>query len=283
MIFVSTACVKVETISESVTTLAEVGFKNFELSGGTKYYTNYENDLLRLQDKYALNYQVHNYFPPSKKSFVLNLASMDDEICGQSIQLCKRAIRLSKKLGGMRYGVHAGFLMDIKPREAGKKIGYRQLSDRKKSLKRFSEGWKLINDEANGEITLYIENNVFSKTNSNTYKGRNPFLFADFAGYLELKDFVSFRPLLDLAHLKVSTNVLGLNFKEQIEKILPYTDYIHLSGNDGFHDQNMGISAETEMLAILKEHGIKDKNLTLEIYGNMDDLIEGYRILKEYA
>ena len=121
---------KVETISESVTTLAEVGFKNIELSGGTKYYTNYENDLLRLQDKYALNYQVHNYFPPSKKSFVLNLASMDDEICGQSIQLCKRAIRLSKKLGGMRYGVHAGFLIDIKPQEGGKKIGYRQLSDR---------------------------------------------------------------------------------------------------------------------------------------------------------
>ncbi len=280
MIFVSTACVKAETISESVITLAKVGFKNIELSGGTKYYANYENDLLRLQDKYALNYQVHNYFPPSEKPFVLNLASMDDEICGQSIQLCKRAIRLSKRLGGKRYGVHAGFLIDIKPQEAGKRIGYKQLSDRKESLKRFSEGWKLISDEADGEITLYIENNVFSKTNSNTYKGRNPFLFSDFAGYLELKEFVSFRPLLDLAHLKVSSNSLGLNFISEVNKILPLTNYIHISDNDDFHDQNNEIKYDSNVLTCLKNFNFNDKTIVIEVYATLQQVQSSYEIVK---
>ena len=61
MIYVSSACVKVRKIKDSVLALAEIGFRNIELSGGTKYYPEIERDLMYLQDKYELNYQVHNY------------------------------------------------------------------------------------------------------------------------------------------------------------------------------------------------------------------------------
>ena len=46
MIFVSTGCVKAKKIKDAISQLAKAGFKNIELSGGTKYYTDYENDLL---------------------------------------------------------------------------------------------------------------------------------------------------------------------------------------------------------------------------------------------
>jgi len=49
-----------------------------------------------------LNYLIHNYFPPPSKPFVLNLASLDDKLYKQSIDLCINAIKLSKNLGGNR-------------------------------------------------------------------------------------------------------------------------------------------------------------------------------------
>ena len=79
MIYISSSCVKNTKIKDSVEELATNGFKNIELSGGTEYYDNFENDLLELKDKYNLNYRCHNYFPPPKKHFVLNLASPNNE------------------------------------------------------------------------------------------------------------------------------------------------------------------------------------------------------------
>jgi sugar phosphate isomerase/epimerase len=282
MIFVSSSCVKANYIKESVSALAEAGFKNIELSGGTEYYTDFEIDLLRLRDKYDLNYLLHNYFPPPQNHFVINLASLDSEIYERSIAHCKTAIELSKKLGGRKYAIHAGFLLDIRKEEIGSKITYTGLNDSKKAVQKMKEAWKILINTADDQLELYLENNVYSETNKKTFLNNNPFLFSTYEGMLALKNQMEFKPLLDLAHLKVSSSVLGLNFKDQIEQIIPFTDYIHISGNDGFHDQNLGISDENIMIAMLKKHRIKDRTITLEIYGNMVDLIKGYELILDY-
>ena len=98
MIFVSSSCIKNKLIKSSVEELAINGFKNIELSGGTEYYDNFENDLLDLKDKYSLNYRCHNYFPPPKKHFVLNLASLDNISFNNSFEHLKNVISLSKNL-----------------------------------------------------------------------------------------------------------------------------------------------------------------------------------------
>ncbi len=283
MIYVSSSCIKANFIKESVSVLAEAGFRNIELSGGTEYCSDYEIVLLRLQDKYGLNYLVHNYFPPPQNHFVINLASLDRDIYEHSISHCKKAIELSKILGGDKYAIHSGFLIDIRKEEIGRKITYTDLYDSENAINKMKEAWRILKDAADDALELYLENNVFSLTNKKTFINKNPFLFSTSEGMFSLKKHMEFRPLLDLAHLKVSSYVLGLDFREQIEQILPYTDYLHLSGNDGFHDQNKGLADETQMLKTLKKYGIKDKTLTLEIYGNMDDLIEGYEMLNEYA
>ena len=51
MIYISTSCIKADTIKESVISIAKEGFKNIELSGGTKYYPSYETDLMELKNK----------------------------------------------------------------------------------------------------------------------------------------------------------------------------------------------------------------------------------------
>ncbi len=60
MIYVSSSCVKADTIQKAVLALVKEGFKNIELSGGTKYYDNFANDLLELKRRYNLNFLVHN-------------------------------------------------------------------------------------------------------------------------------------------------------------------------------------------------------------------------------
>jgi len=280
MIYVSSACVKARKIKDSVLALAETGFRNIELSGGTKYYPEIESDLMYLQDKYELNYQVHNYFPPPEKPFVLNLASLDDNIRERSIQLCKKAIKLSSKLGGKHYGVHAGFFIDLQPNEAGKKIKTKKISSRNHSFKNFAESWKIISEEADGKVTLYLENNVLSSTNAKTYFGRNPLMLTDYQSYLELKQHMNFKLLLDVAHLKVSANSLDMNFERELKYLLNESSYIHLSDNNGLQDQNKPFVNNSSLFKKLKNYNFLNKNITLEIYDDLEKIISSYDLIK---
>jgi len=279
MIYVSTACVRAETICKSIQVLAEEGFLNLELSGGTSYYDGYKRDLLHLQDKYSLHYLVHNYFPPPKEGFVLNLASLNDDLYEMSFQHCKRAIWLCKMLGSKKYAVHAGFLIDFLPAEAGKKISYRSMNDRHRALQRFCNAWKLLVEYAGESLTLYIENNVLSKTNAMTYRGDNPFLLTGVAGYNEIKDQLDFNLLLDFAHLKVSCTSLELDFQNQAKTLLSLTDYYHVSGNDGLHDQNLGVESDPDIKAVLATSDLSGKTMTLEVYNGIGSLHKSFDYL----
>lgn len=282
MIFVSSSCLKNNTIKQSVQELANEGYKNIELSGGTNLYEEYVEDLLDLKEKYNLNYLAHNYFPPPKKSFMLNIASLNDELFEKSVDHCLKAINLCKILGSKKYGVHAGFLIDFSPNEAGKKIAFRKINDRGSAIDRLSLAWKKITKAANNEVDLYIENNVYSKINYETYRGDNPFLLTDYDSYLELKEKINFKVLLDLAHLKVSCNTLNLDFSTQSNKLFQYTDYLHVSGNDGLSDQNYGIEDDASISSFFENKDLTDKTLTLEVYSGQDSIRESYKKLEKF-
>ena len=280
MIYVSSSCVKNNFIKESVLELVKEGYKNIEISGGTKYYDGYENDLLELKEKYELNYLVHNYFPPPKEPFILNIASLNNELYQKSIDHCLRAVKLCKLLGCKKYAIHAGFLIDFTPEEAGKKISLRKVNDRKDAIERFASAWEKIAEEAGDDVTLYIENNVYSQTNYATYEGNNPFLLTDYDGYIELSEKINFTILLDLAHLKVSCNTLNLDFSNQSRQLMKQTDYFHVSGNDGLHDQNHGINHDIDVIGFLEGSDLSDKTLTLEIYNGLDSIRTSFEKLE---
>ncbi len=283
MIYVSSSSIRSNLIKDSVEQLASSDIKNIELTGGTNYYKDYVNDLFHLRDKYGLNYLVHNYFPPPKKHFMLNLASLDDATYDKSIKHCQSAIDICKQLKCDKYGVHAGFLMDFSAHEAGKEIKYRTLNSREKALQRFKYAWEKLLDHAEDKVQLYVENNVLSSTNYQTYKSNNPFLLTDYSTYEELKEYLDFKLLLDLAHLKVSTNTLALNFQEEANKLISLTDYLHISGNDGKHDQNHGISNEHEIQAVLKNNNLKGRTLTLEVYDGLQSVKSSIALLSNLS
>ena len=280
MIYISTSCVKNTKIKDSVQELAENDFQNIELSGGTEYYENFEDDLLELKGKYNLNYRCHNYFPPPKKPFVLNLASLNDETFQMSFDHLKKVVALSNRLGADKFAFHAGFFIDIKLNEIGKKLSLDNLFDEKEAIERFCNAYSVIKKQAKN-VSLFIENNVFSKTNADTYDGENPFMMTNFNEYKSLKEKIDFNLLLDVAHLKVSAKTLRLDWEEEFENMIGVSSYIHVSDNDGFHDLNNQLSKSSSLLSMLKQSDTENKDFTLEIYDGMNAIKKSYEVLSE--
>ncbi|MBW1792181.1 MAG: sugar phosphate isomerase/epimerase [Deltaproteobacteria bacterium] len=271
MIYVSSSCSKQKKIGAAIRELAEHGFQNIELSGGTEYYEGYEDDILELKEKYNLNFLVHNYFPPPKEDFVLNLASLDDTIFEKSLKHLRNAIQLSFLLGAEKFGFHAGFYVDIGANEIGKAISAQRLCNTRQAYERFCNGFNSIKNKSK-EIQIYIENNVYSKTNFSTYGLQNPFMLTSLTEYRELQHHIDFKLLLDVAHLYVSSRTLGFDFDSHLDQMIMETDYIHLSDNDGYHDQNAPFMTDSKLINKIKKKHIEDKTITLEIYTGINGL-----------
>ena len=225
---------KAEDVSKS---FIEEGIFSIELSG-TTYHSDIISNLSKLKEK--VNFQIHNYFPPPKKPFVLNLASEDSEISKMTLSHLYHAIECCKKLNSNFYSFHAGFLCDIKVTEIGKKVKKRFLQNREKSINLFLERVLKISDKAKKEgIKIMIENNVLSKKNKTEFDD-NPFLMCNSEECLKIVNNTpeNVKLLVDVAHLKVSSNSLNfdpIEFTKKCEKII---GGYHLSDNNGFSDTN---------------------------------------------
>ncbi len=281
MIFVSSSNVKSKRIKESVEELASSGFKNIELSGGTNYYEGFENDLLELREKYGLNFRCHNYFPPPIKSFVVNLSSDKENVLKNSRELINNAIDLSALFGAKEYGLHAGFRISPKVTDLGKKISnsstlipYDHALDT--FIKEFSSLNKIAKDKG---VDLYIENNVLSRKNYKSFNGENPFLLVNSQERDELQQKMNFNLLLDVAHLKVSCCSLELNFEQEMNHLIPLSNYLHISDNDGSRDSNEEFIEKSVLYNILKNNNLKDKTFTLEVYDGIDSVLRSYESL----
>jgi len=197
-----------------------------------------------------------------------------------SLEHLERAIALSSRLGADKFAFHAGFFIDIKLSEIGKKISRNNLSNKKEAVERFCSAYKIINEQAKN-VSLFIENNVFSKANSDTYGGENPFMMTSFYDYKSLKEKINFNLLLDVAHLKVSTKTLKLNWEDEFENMINVSSYIHVSDNDGFHDLNNQLTKSSNLLIMLEQSDTKNKDFTLEVYDGMNAIKKSYSALSE--
>ena len=255
------------------------GYFHIELSGGTILYPELEKDLLELREK-GNTFLCHNYFPPPEKAFVVNLASLDEDTFEHSLNHLKRSIALSKLLGADSFGFHAGFLINIPIQEMGKSIQNSALFDQQLAKEQFCKGFQLLKEKA-GSLKLYLENNVLSTENLNNFNQVNPFFLTHYNEYLNWSEIIDFRLLLDVAHLKVSSKSLGLNFEEELQKGLTVSDYIHISDNDAMSDSNKALKPDSELYNLLKKYPLKDKTITLEVYEGSQALETSYLCIKE--
>jgi sugar phosphate isomerase/epimerase len=281
MIYVSSTCSNKTNIKEAVEDLAGQGFRHIELSGGTLYYPHFLEDLVELRERHKLTYRLHNYFPPPQKSFVLNLASNIESVLQQSRDIVKTAIALSARFQSRQLGLHAGFRISPKVEELGKQILGKTILPYEDSLKKFIAEFETLATLAKAHgVELLLENNVFSTANFQSFGGENPFFLTNSKEYFEMKKVFSFPLLLDVAHLKVSCHSLRLDFVRELNLLLPESNYVHVSDNDGTSDSNNEFSKKSAFYQILKEHSLKGKTFTIEVYDGLESVRRCHTVLE---
>ncbi len=280
MIFVSSACSGKRRIGSAVTELAENGFCNIELSGGTVYYKGYEEELLRLRDRYRLRYLAHNYFPPPRTDFVVNLASTDDRIRQQSLAHLRAAIDLCRRLGIDRFGFHAGFFVDPRVSMLGGTVTLSaENSDRQECKRRFCQGVEELLRHAGGDVTLYIENNVYSRDNHDRFGASPPFMGLRYGELHDAAAATGCHILFDVAHLHVTSGSMGFDFAGEMARFMAATDYIHVSDNDGLRDQNRELAENGAIFSQLRRYSLQERIITLEIYDDVRALRRSVELL----
>ena len=225
---------------------------------------------------------MHNYFPVPKEDFVINLCSTNDHIFNRSIEFCLNSIKISKSFGIKKYAVHAGFFFDFPSSQAGNKKNFKLINSKLVCLNNFYKAWSILKGACNNELDLYIENNVFSLKDSQSFNGDKPYMLLDFSDFNEIRSKINFHLLLDVAHLYVSSNTLGKSFKKELDNYISHSDYIHYSENDKIADLNKGADYRTEIFSSLSQYDLSKKTITLEIYGNLDSLVYSYNKFLAY-
>ena len=263
-VFVSTGFYKKDNPLEVIKSFSYNDIKQIELSGGRYINKKNLNKLILTNNKY-LNIRIHNYFPVPKSKFVINLASNNKTIVKKSMKQLKNSIILAKNLNNEFFSFHAGFRVDPKPKNLGKKFKKIKIIEKKQAEKTFYSNLIVLNKFAKKEnVKLLIENNVVNKKNFKVFGG-NPLLLTSpneiINFFKKLPDDIGF--LLDVGHLKVSSKTEKFDLKDAIIKLNKITTGYHLSNNNGLEDENKNFSSNVWFLKYLK------KNLnyyTLEIY-----------------
>lgn len=236
-IYVSTGGNKNTLLNSVLKDYLDAGISNIELSGGA-YTADVDEVLFGFLN--SANFELHNYFPPPLNSFVLNLASLNEEVAHKSVSHIERAIKLASNVGGRYYSFHAGFLVDPAVSDLGGKIKKVTINDRELSKKIFIERVNgLAHVAKKNNIQLMIENNVLSRRNLISF-GESPLLMCDPVEINEVMNEMDegVGLLMDVAHLKVSSQSLGFDLTNSFKVFGHRIAGYHLSDNDGFEDSN---------------------------------------------
>ena len=264
-VFVSTGYYKNISPIKTLKYLIKKNINDIEFSGWLPMSLSEKKKFFKKSEKH--NIRLHNYFPPPKEKFVINLASSNKNILKRSIAHVKKSILYSKKINAKYFSFHAGFRIDPGIQRLGKKFKRVKMKNKKKSENIFLKSVMNINKFAiRNKIKILIENNVINKKNLSLFNG-NPLLLTH---PIDILKFFKKTPsnigfLLDVGHLKVSSKTEKFNLIQSLKRLNKIVSGYHLSDNNFVEDQNAGFSKNTWFVKFLK----KDLDYyTIEIYDN---------------
>ena len=253
-VYLSTSCYGKRPLKNAIELCKKIEPNNIEISAPHDHQPIEEIvNIIKDYKKEGVNFTLHNYFPVPKKSFVLNIASEDEECQNSSYDLIKNALYLAEIANSPLYGVHAGYLKNAKSNKEGQFIFDSGGSNYNKSLKRAVEFvCKISKDFERTNTSLIIENLFPSPKKRHSLN----------CSYEEIYEYFSFLPeniglLLDLGHLNVSSVILDFNREDAFYKILKNFSNrileVHISENNGLKDEHLPVKKNSWQLNAIKE------------------------------
>ena len=249
-----------------------------EFSSGLPYHEHMESIYISC----GLKRIPHNYFPAPKIPFVLNLASLNEDIRKLSIELCINGIRLADSSKSPFYSAHFGFCIDPIPSELGQQLNCNSNFNKKIHLEIFINS--ILSQTQHLEIDFLIENNVITKFN--LMNGINPLLGCSSEDILYVLNEVNsprLGLLLDTAHLKVSCNTLQLSLINEVHNLKNYVRGLHHSDNAGLIDNNLKIENNYWFLPFMDffkkiPHVVEVKDMDFKTIESQIKILEHYEL-----
>lgn len=267
MIYVSTSCLKnPKNIVKVLQEYEKGGIQDVELGS---VHEHFDKKILK---KFDFNFIIHNYFPPPKDPFNLNLASQNNDILNKSINLAKEAIDLCTDIESPLYTFHTGFTID--PPKLGKPLPKDGFVSRQLAVETFVQSvLKLIDYSQKRGIKIAMEPNVVQQFN--LINGKNELcLCAEFKEINKIFEMINSNKigiLLDLGHTSVTSHWLNFDKDEFVEQCKSRVFAIHVSRNNGLADQHKGLTEDCWQASKLKI--FKDKPISLETMNlNIDEI-----------
>jgi len=238
-IFISTTFAEDDSkISDVLSICKKANIYNVELGSNHIYEKNFK----KIIKQYDFRIIVHNYFPVPKKSFVVNIASLNKRIRNLSLQHVRRAINFCREINSKLYTVHPGFVVD--PVTAGRsKKNYDFIWKNKRSNKNYDLVFnqmmislkKIVNFAKKKKVNIAIET-------EGSYRKKNFLLLQRPAEYKKLFKFFSPNDLginLNIGHLNLASRAFNFSKEKFVKMLKPYIVALELSHNNGFEDQHL--------------------------------------------
>lgn len=203
----------------------------------------YEDDYSFIKKYNKFNFLIHNYFPIPKKSFVINIASLNDEIRKNSISHIIKAIDFSDEIGSKLYTFHPGFITDPNGANLFKKNYDFQWDD--KELKNSS--YKIAFDNLKESLELIIRHAEKRSTSiafetEGSFTKKEHLLMQKPEEYKNLFKTYSSEQIgisLNIGHLILASKAFNFNIDDFINLVESYIVSMELSHNNGIEDEHL--------------------------------------------
>jgi len=228
LIYISTSCLRyTRDLSEILFLYKKAGITNIELGSNHDYVEGIDALLNNYRE---CNFIIHNFFPPQKVPFILNLASGNKNIRNKSVEMCKKAIAICGRSNIPLYSFHPGFrvkdTLGLDFSVKGPLIPYEMA---------FKNFIKSID-----EILCYAKNVKVSVALENLEHRHDAYLMTkpdEFENFLAI--FPEFYVLLDLGHLKIASLKLGFGVTDFIKSVKDNVIAVHIHENNGRVDNHL--------------------------------------------
>ncbi len=262
-VFVSTTFADDDSkISKVLKLCKKENITNIELGSNHIYEENFE----KIIEKFNFNFMIHNYFPIPRKSFVVNIASLNKDIRDLSLQHIKKSISFCKNTNSKLYTFHPGMVGD--PMRASRSKKNYDFIWRKKIIQNYKLAFNNMMNSLKKIVDFAEKKNVKIAIETVGSFKRKAFGVMQ-RPYEYEKLFKHFNPKnlginLNIGHLNLASKAFKFSRKKFVEYIEDYIVAVELSHNNGKEDEHLPIKKNAWYWKILKKKKFATVPIILE-------------------
>ena len=190
---------------------------------------------------------VHNYCPPARQEFVLNIASVDAHVRAASVAHAKQSLAFATEVGASLYTIHPGYLAEPTGRQGERGYDFAFAENRaghERALAAMVESLKaLADDAARLGVTLAIETEG-SATKPGVLLMETPDEYERLFDALPNGVALNF----NLAHSRFAAKLHGFSLQRFVEQYRARFAAAELSHNGGAVDEHRPLTADSWVL-----------------------------------